>query len=103
MKVYGLWYGGANYTGSSYKYLEVFDSIEYLKEEFYDRYHCSKGYFQYAAESDDTGPSGGTGTPCVTKEQEIWVWFEKPEDNGDLYPDKILSFGPKMGIRLETA
>ncbi len=102
MKVYGLWYGGPNYTGSSYKHLEVFDSIEDLKTEFYDRFYLSTGYFQYDAVNEDN-PSGCTGTPCVSKEQEIWVWFEKPEDNGDLYPDKILSFGPKMGIRLETA
>ena len=107
MKVYGLWHGGSSYGGGGLEYLEKFDSIADAKQEFYERYAFSRGYFQYAEESDDAGPSGSIGTPCVCESASMEIFLGDLEEihggraNGDLYPDRVISFGHQMGVRIE--
>ena len=101
MKVYGLWYGGSSYAFGGLDNLEAFTSIEELKTEFYDRYHIGRGCFDYV---NDAEMSGCTGTPCVDETSEVWMFLGDIDDigrDGDLYPDRIVSFGPKMGIKME--
>lgn len=87
MKTWMLWYGGSSYSVGGYDDIEEFDSLAQAKRIFWYRYENRDG-----------------STPCVTDESEAWLWFKaKPEDNGDLYPDAILSFGPRGGVRLEVA
>ena len=114
MKVYGLWHGGSSYGVGGLESLEKFDSLAAAKEEFYERYHYSRGYFQYAEETEYI-TSGSTGTPCVERTEtdpetgdrwgaEMWVFLGDIEDigrDGDLYPDRIIFFGPQMGVRIE--
>ena len=104
MKVFALWHGGSSYGVGGLEYLEKFDSLADAKEEFYERYHYSRGYFQYAEESDDAGPSGSIGTPCVSESASMEIFLGDIEDigrDGDLYPDRVISFGPQMGVRTE--
>jgi len=103
MKVFALWHGGSSYGGGGLEYLEKFDSIADAKQEFYERYAFSRGYFQYAEETEYI-TSGSTGTPCVSESASMWVFLGDIEDigrNGDLYPDRVISFGPQMGVRIE--
>jgi len=99
MKVFALWHGGSSYSqGSLEKYLETFDSLKAVKEELRDRYD-GKAYQTWA--------SGQTPnwcyTPTVSDNSSFWVWIEDPRDMDDPYPDRIVSFGPKMGVRIERA
>ena len=103
MKVYGLWHGGSSYGVGGLEYLEKFDSLADAKEEFYERYHYSRGYFQYAEETEYI-TSGSTGTPAVSESASMWIFVGDIEDigrDGDLYPDRVISFGPQMGVRIE--
>ena len=110
MKVFALWHGGSSYSVGGLESLEKFDSLAAAKEEFYERYHYSRGYFQYAEETEYI-TSGSTGTPTVSESAsmeiflvDIWVnLFELywARANGDLYPDRVISFGPQMGVRIE--
>ena len=96
-KVYGLWYGGSSYAVGGFDKIEVFDDLESLKTELYDRWASSHGSFTYATEP---GVTSYENTPVVEMSEtdpetgdrwgtEMWVWTELPEDNGDLYPDSI--------------
>ena len=87
MKVYGIWYGGSSYVVPSIYNeddIEEFDSLEDAKGTLYSRHNGCGGY-----------------TPCVTDESEIHLWRENPYETGQEYPDKIISFGPRGGIRVE--
>ena len=106
MKVFALWHGGSSYSVGGLEYLEKFDSLAAAKEEFYERYHYSRGYFQYAEETEYI-TSGSTGTPTVSESASMEIFLGDLEEihggraNGDLYPDRVISFGPQMGVRIE--
>ena len=105
MKVFALWHGGSSYSVGGLEYLEKFDSLAAAKEEFYERYHYSRGYFQYAEETEYI-TSESTSTPTVSESASMWIFLGDIEDigrDGDLYPDRVISFGPQMGVRIERA
>ena len=105
MKVFALWHGGSSYGVGGLESLEKFDSLAAAKEEFYERYHYSRGYFQYAEETEYI-TSGSTSTPTVSESASMWIFLGDIEDigrDGDLYPDRVISFGPQMGVRIERA
>ena len=81
MKCYGLWYGGSSYSVPRiHEDLESFKSLKQAMLVLYRRYVNTNNY-----------------TPAVDSETcEIAIYFDK--DNLD-YPDRIIDFGPKMGIR----
>jgi hypothetical protein len=84
MRTYMLWYGGGSYATPRYRDLEAFPTFREAKETFQDR---ETGFDPYY--------------PCV-EQSEAWVWFKhKPEDTGDLYPDAVLTLGPRGGVRVE--
>lgn len=95
-KVYGLWYGGASYSYGDMDSLEVFDSITDAKWQLAERYHSNGKRpvdFKYA-----DGREFSTYTPAVTESSTIQLFFYDPrEDNNG--PDRVLYFGPRMGVR----
>ena len=103
MKVFALCHGGSSYSVGGLESLEKFDSLADAKEEFYRRYEWGSGDFQYVDETEYI-TSGPIGTPCVSESASMWVFLGDIEDigrNGDLYPDRVISFGPKLGVRIE--
>ena len=114
MKVFALWHGGSSYSVGGLESLEKFDSLADAKEEFYRRYEWGSGDFQYVDETEYI-TSGPIGTPCVERTEtdpetgdrwgtEMWVFLGDIEDigrDGDLYTDRIIFFGPQMGVRIE--
>lgn len=106
MQVFALWHGGSSYSpGSTHDGdTETFESIEKAKDAFYSRYASGntwKQHFAYVSK-----PANDVFTPAVDKEgTEMWLFFYDPtaEDVTDPYPDRILSFGPRGGIRMENA
>lgn len=82
MKVYGLWYGGSSYAVPSVPDdVEEFSSIKQAKDIFESRFEGEFGF-----------------TPCVTDESEMHLFRSEPQEGNDIYPDIVLSFGPRGGV-----
>ena len=90
MKVFAMWYGGCGYSTPNQhdrRDVEAFESIEAAVECFDDRYHNRRH----------------PDTPCVDQATtEMWLFIGyDPYEDGDCYPDRIVKYGPKGGIRVE--
>jgi hypothetical protein len=91
MKTFMLWLGGSSYSCGGYDDIEKFESLEACKQEFKDRLHDR----YYPCVEHDTAENGG---PVG------WLWFHhKPDDNDDLYPDRVIEFGPRGGLNIYPA
>jgi hypothetical protein len=97
MKVWMLWHGGASYAaGDIMEDIEEFDSLRAAARNF-----------------DNRADSWNTYYPCVEREpqeeggQSAWIFFHDPRDEsngpGDPYPDRILEYGPRGGVRITPA
>ena len=86
MKVFGLWHGGPSYRPGEYRDIEEFDTVAQARRAFESRSQNRDG-----------------STPCV-EDSEMWLWRKhKPYDNGVLYADTVLKFGPRGAVREERA
>ena len=84
MKTFMLWYGGVNYSVGGYDDIEEFSSLQDAKDSFWRRADFDPYY------------------PCV-EQPEAWIWFKTmPDDNGDLYPDAVMTLGPRGGVHVDT-
>jgi len=89
-----LWHGGASYApGELPADLEDFGTLRELKRAFDSRADSSNTYY-----------------PCVEREpqddggQFAWVYLCPSSEVGpDFYPDRVLTYGPRGGLRLEYA
>lgn len=98
MEVYGMWWGGESYSEGDMDSLEKFPSIEDAKYQFWLRYASNgKGpvLFDYVNRNRNY-----TFVPTVTESSTLKLYFYNPtnDDNG---PDRIISFGPRKGVRVE--
>ncbi len=91
MKVTMLWHGGASYSAPYPDDAEDFNSLREAAEEF-----------------DRRSSSLETFYPCVEREPaeeggpEAWIMFCGADELGaDVYPDRLISFGPRGGVRIE--
>lgn len=84
MKVYMMWHGGANYALPTVDDAEEFSSLQAAKESFWSRADRDPFY------------------PCV-ENPEAWILFSDPRENasGDVYPDRVMTLGPRGGVRIE--
>ena len=84
MKVWMLWHGGHSYAVPERKDAEELPSIKAAMELFQDRYDNFNVYPE---------------TPCVDLSATGWLFFADPRlHDEDLYPDRILEFGPRRGL-----
>lgn len=92
MKCSMLWNGGSSYAHVSEEDdLEAFDSLKQMKWAFERRAMNSET--QYPCVESCPPDEGGP---------EAWVFLsDKPESLE--YPDRIMRFGPRGGVRLESA
>lgn len=97
MECWMLWHGGASYAhGDIVADIEHFDSLRAAMRSF-----------------DSRADSWNTYYPCVEREpaenggQSAWIFFADPNDpaNGprDPYPDRILEYGPRGGLKVSYA
>ena len=90
-RVWMLWHGGASYAAPDQfnrRDCDEFASLKEARDEFASRPGDSYYPGCNAVPVDDGGPSG-------------WIFYADPFQDGDLYPDRILSFGPRGGVRIE--
>lgn len=88
-----LWHGGASYAEPEVDDAEEFDSLQELCDAFERRTWSSETY--YPCVSDDQPEEGG---PVG------WVFLSDPREHaGDLYPDRLINFGPRGGVRVMSA
>lgn len=95
MRAFGLWHGGPNY-GSPWldTDLEVFDSIDAARQALRSR---DSGWLD-ATYAD--GRTDSTRTPGV-EDSSIALYFHDPREDRDPYPDLMLTFGPRGGVKVE--
>lgn len=93
MQVWMLWHGGGSYAhGYIPEDLEHFESFAEAKRSFDRRADSSATYY-----------------PCVEREpaedggQSAWIFFYDPSEVCDPYPDRILEYGPRGGLRVSYA
>ena len=99
MRVYALWYGGCSYAFGDFADVETFDSMQALKDAFESR--CYGGSFRRQNFTFADGRTQSVFTPAVDgSSTEMHVFYAMPEE-GDMYPDRIVKFGPRGGIRVE--
>lgn len=94
MKCWMLWHGGSSYAhGYVADDTEEFDSLKDAIRSFDARADSSNTYY-----------------PCVERTpedeggQSAWIFLYDPNDEsngpGDPYPDRILEYGPRGGLRV---
>ena len=94
MKTYMLWHGGSSYA--------VFDQFNRSDIEEFDSIADAIRSFRARADFDPY-------YPCVSEDApeeggpEAWLCFDDPYQVPDLYPDRILSFGPRGGVVMSLA
>lgn len=87
MKVKALWFGGGSYSAPSPELnpddLEEFSSMKQAADVFYCR-----------AENRD-------GRTPLVEESEMQIFFCGHPAEAEYYPDRIIRFGPRGGVRIE--
>lgn len=98
MIVFATWNGGSSYSPSSIpEDVERFDSIGDAKYEFWARYNLSVSRpFEYVNRDSEN-----VEVPAVSEDSEMWLYFGDPSEERDPYPDRIVKFGPRGGVRVE--
>jgi hypothetical protein len=90
------WHGGASYaSGTIAEDTEAFESLDAAKRSFDARADSWNTYYPCVERVpvDDGGPSA-------------WIFFADPNEDrgqGEPYPDRILEYGPRGGLRLSYA
>lgn len=100
--IYATWYGGASYAQSEVPAdVESFRSLSHAQDALLERRKYGYGlrqHFEFV-----NRPAESDLCPCVDESSELWVYFADPSESHDPYPDRIIKFGPRGGIRVERA
>jgi hypothetical protein len=89
MHVWMLWRGGVNYAAPEISDAEPFASLRAAATEFARRTEYESRYYP-GAYPEPSGPSA-------------WIMFGDERPGGDVCPDRVLSFGPRGGVRIRRA
>lgn len=94
--IYGLWYGGHNYSAPSLLdfHLEVFDSIEHAKATLQDRYQSNGRRTCHATFAD--GRQTDDLYPVVDGATEILLYSHDPRDVINPSPDQVVRFAEPL-------
>lgn len=104
--VYAMWNGGNGYGPSDLVTdLEGFGSLADVRAALRSRRDRGYGWRQeFVFVNRD---AEYVYTPCVEDDSSIWVWLVADEVDGVVcvpeYPDRVVSFGPRGGVRVERA
>ncbi len=100
MTIFGVWHGGANYgVGDLNESVEIFDSLRAARAALSDRERLRAHWLHTFTYAD--GRVERVETPCV-ENSSMTIWFADPRNNPDPYPDRLLTVGPRGGIRMEA-
>ena len=108
MKIFVVWNGGSGYGPSDrVDDLEVHYSISAAASALIQRRrygYSQKQHFPFVNRDSEY-----VFTPCVEDDSSMWCWFTARDGNNDGelhvpdYPDFILEFGPRGGVRKVAA
>lgn len=86
MKVFTLFDSPGNYGPAYVEHTEEFPSLEAAGHALRDRVLGRDSYF-----------------PCVDNDARLSVFFSDPRlsEDGDIYPDRLITIGPRGGVRVE--
>lgn len=101
MTIYAMWHGGPSYAhGYIDSDVETFPTLAAARDALISRERS--GYWFQQDFAFLTRPAESKFTPCV-ESSSMTIWLADPTRNPDPYPDRILSIGPRGGIRMERA
>lgn len=99
MKVYGLFYGGVNYSTPDINIdLEVFPSITAAKEALLQRYRSNMTQLCASIYADGRRENV---VHLADETAEIQLFLYDPRETSDPYPDCRVYIGPRHGICFE--
>jgi hypothetical protein len=105
MTVYALWHGGSSYGWGDENDLERFDSIKAAGEALLAR-ERNGGYYMHDFDYVNREPDA-VMTPVVEDSRmHVYLALDQDDDGRFLLhgngPDRILSIGPRGGLRIEN-
>jgi hypothetical protein len=90
-RVWMLWHGGASYAAPDVSKREDCEAFDSLREALAD--FCARPGSRYYS-AVERRPAGDGGPSAH-------IFFADPFGRRDPYPDRVLFFGPKGGLRME--
>lgn len=100
--IFALWHGGANYAGSRIpRDVEIFSSLKAAGDALQSR--AFRGFYWSQDFTFADGRKESNLTPCADAGAEMHVFLADPRDSDDPYPDRIITLGPRGGVRVERA
>jgi len=104
--IYGIWNGGSGYSPSDLTTdLERFGSVTAARHALRSR--RDHGYLWRQDFDFVNREAEAVHTPCVEDDSTIWLFLGGDEDDGIVYvpeyPDLIVEFGPRDGVRVTPA
>lgn len=103
MTVYGLWNGGASYSeGEIPNDLEEFRSMMEAVRAFEDRYNSNGSYMLDTYYVNRENKPVYFPTVSEDSTMKIYLYDPRESDDGNPNPDRIISFGPRMGVRVKA-
>jgi len=98
--VFALWHGGSSYSGDGMESLETFPSIAAAGDALRQRAllgHHYPQHFEYVNK-----PAEDALTPNADEGPSMTLYLgDDPTDVRDPYPDRLLTIGPRGGLRQE--
>lgn len=86
MKVWALFHYGYSYAAPYVDEAEAFDSLAACRDAFAYRLSGRDSYY-----------------PCTDESATASVYFADPRESHDPYPDRVLTVGPRGGIKENRA
>lgn len=83
MRVWGLWHGGSSYAVPTDKDIEYFASMEDARNALLYR------------------ENGGDPYHPTVEDSALWLFRKKPKRATDMYPDMVMTLGPRGGVKVE--
>lgn len=98
--LYALWHGGNGFSrGDLERDLETFPNRAALKAAFLSRRENGSWQPQDVHYAD--GRTESVIMPDVSDDAEAHVFLSDPRGSDDPYPDFIVSFGPRGGVKID--
>jgi len=105
--IYALWHGGASYSqGSVHAWpgepsrVETFASIRAAGAALLSR--ARRGYWERQTFTYADGRTDATLCPVANEGPSMTLWWTDPRESDDPYPDRLLTIGPRGGLRQEA-
>lgn len=99
MSWYGIWNGGHSYARGEHEHVELFANLAEARAKFEERLNGSwrRSFFNFVNQAPQS-----SYCPAVDESSTLELYATDPSWT-DHTPDRVISIGPKGGIKVEVA